>query len=84
MEKQVDFICQNCRYPRRVPLEEKGILTFLEAIKNNSHCHTCSAVKHSYYYPLADSSENNNKANFIIKRAFKSLDLKALLVRSIL
>lgn len=38
--------------PRRIPLEEGEILTFLEAIKNNTYCHPSSAVKHSYYYPF--------------------------------
>lgn len=38
--------------PRRVPLEENEILIFLDAIKNNTYCHPCSAVKHSYYYPF--------------------------------
>ncbi|MBO9201589.1 MULTISPECIES: site-specific integrase [Niastella] len=37
--------------PRRIPLEETEILTFLEAIKNNTYCQPSSAVKHSYYYP---------------------------------
>jgi integrase len=38
--------------PRRIPLEESEILTFLEAIKNNTYCHPSSAIKHSYYYPF--------------------------------
>lgn len=38
--------------PRRIPLEEGEILIFLDTIKNNTYCHHCSAIKHSYYYPF--------------------------------
>lgn len=37
---------------RRKPLEEKEIVTFLEAIKNDTHCPSSSRFKHSYYYPF--------------------------------
>jgi integrase len=37
---------------KRLPLEEQEILTFLEAIKNNTHCPESSGYKHSYYYPF--------------------------------
>lgn len=37
---------------RRKPLEEKEILTFLEAIKNDTYCPTASNFKHSFYYPF--------------------------------
>lgn len=35
---------------RRKPLEENEIVTFLEAIKNDTHCPSSSRFKHSYYY----------------------------------
>lgn len=38
--------------PRRIPLEESEILTFLEAIKNDTYCYPHANVKHSYYYPF--------------------------------
>jgi integrase len=38
--------------PRRVPLAEKEILSFLDAIKKDTYCHPCSAFKHSFYYPF--------------------------------
>lgn len=35
---------------RRNPLEENQIVSFLEAIKNDTHCPTSSRFKHSHYY----------------------------------
>jgi integrase len=38
--------------PRRKPLDEQEIITFLTAIENNTYCHPSSTSKHSYYYPF--------------------------------
>jgi integrase len=38
--------------PRRMPLEESEIITFLDAIKNNTYCPAQSRFKHSCYYPF--------------------------------
>lgn len=38
--------------PRRIPLDEQEITTFLNAIKSNEFCAACSSVKHSYYHPF--------------------------------
>lgn len=38
--------------PRRKPLDEQEIITFLNAIENNTYCHPSSTGKHSYYYPF--------------------------------
>jgi integrase len=37
---------------RRIPLTEKEIFTFLEAIRQDTFCHKSSPTKHSFYYPF--------------------------------
>ncbi|WP_121357055.1 site-specific integrase [Flavisolibacter nicotianae] len=37
---------------RRNPLQENEIVSFLDAIKNDTHCPTSSRFKHSHYYPF--------------------------------
>lgn len=37
---------------KRIHLEEREILTLLDAIKNDTYCHPFSRFKHSYYYPF--------------------------------
>jgi integrase len=38
--------------PRRIPISEEEISSFLEAIKNDTYCPANSRFKHSYYYPF--------------------------------
>lgn len=38
--------------PKRMPMEENEISTFLTAIKNDTYCPTLSRFKHSHYYPF--------------------------------
>ncbi|WP_142684449.1 tyrosine-type recombinase/integrase [Chitinophaga polysaccharea] len=43
---------QNKKNERRIPLSEEEIAVFLEAIRLDTHCHKCSPIKHSFYYPF--------------------------------
>lgn len=43
---------QKKKNPRRVPLSEKEIVVFLEAIRNDKYCPVASRYKHSHYYPF--------------------------------
>jgi integrase len=38
--------------PRRIPITEDEITTFLEAIRNDTYCPPASRFKHSYYHPF--------------------------------
>ncbi|RBL93344.1 tyrosine-type recombinase/integrase [Chitinophaga flava] len=41
---------QQKKNERRIPLQEREIFDFLEAMRLDTYCHKCSPVKHSFYY----------------------------------
>lgn len=43
---------RNKKNPRRIPLEEREIITLLAAIKHDTYCPSASRYKHSFYYPF--------------------------------